>query len=170
MNWETARRIPWEIIFLLGGGIAIAEAFRASGLAQAVGLTLEPVVEGLPPVLIVLTVCLVMTFLTEVTSNTAMTSLMLPILLACAAAVGLDPRLLMLPATLSASCAFMLPIATPPNAIVFSSQRIPMGRMAKVGVLINLVGAIAITLLTWLVAVPVLGIETGARPDWLAAP
>lgn len=168
MNWETARKIPWDILFLLGGGIAIAEAFNQSGLAAAMGHALEPLITEFPPLLSVLTVCAVMTFLTEVTSNTAITSLFLPILLAASTAAGLDPRLLMLPATLSASCAFMLPIATPPNAIVFASGHIPMGRMAKVGLYVNIVGVLVVTALVWFLARPLLDIEL-VRPPWLVS-
>ncbi|MEL6545630.1 MAG: SLC13 family permease, partial [Myxococcota bacterium] len=107
-----------------------------------------------------------MTFLTEVTSNTATTALMLPVLGGAALALEVDPRLLMLPATYSASCAFMLPIATPPNAIVFSSGRISMAEMAKVGVVINLVGVVLITLAVWFFMVPAMDIDVGAYPDW----
>lgn len=167
MDWPTARRMPWEILFLLGGGIAIARAFKETGLAAAVGGALEPVVGQLHPLLMIVIVCTVMTFLTEVTSNTAMTSLMLPILAAACTVVGMDPRLLMLPATLSASCAFMLPIATPPNAIVFSSGQIPMQRMAKVGFWLNLVGIVVITMVVWFLAAPLLGIDTTSTPEWL---
>lgn len=169
MNWDTLKKLPWDILFLLGGGIAIAEAFRQSGLALTVGHALEPVLANASPLLAVILVCLVMTFLTEVTSNTAMTSLLLPILLAASTAAGIDPRLLMLPATLSASCAFMLPVATPPNAVVFSSGWIPMGRMARVGVYINLLGVALITLLMWTVAKPLLGISTEGAPSWLGS-
>lgn len=159
MNWGTAKKLPWDILLLMGGGIAIARSFEVTGLAEAVGLALKPVAGGLPPLLLVPLVCVGMTLLTEVTSNTATTALLLPILASTATALGIDPLLLMLPATFSASCAFMLPIATPPNAIVFSSGMIPMGRMARTGLWINLLGVVVITLVTWLIAVPVLGID-----------
>ncbi len=106
-----------DILLLLGGGIAIADAFGATGLAEAVGLALRPVLAEVHPLVMLVIVCTAVTFLTEVTSNTAMTALLLPILVSTSVGLGLDPRLLMLGATLSASCAFMLPIATPPNAM-----------------------------------------------------
>ena len=167
MNWETARHLPWDILLLIGGGIAIAESFKHTGLAAAVGSTLQPVVATLPPIAQILLIAGVMTFLTEVTSNTAMTSLMLPILSAASVAAGTDPRILMFPAALSASCAFMLPISTPPNAIVFSSGRIPMARMARTGVLINFLGIVLITLLMWTLARPVLQITMTQCPPWV---
>jgi solute carrier family 13 (sodium-dependent dicarboxylate transporter), member 2/3/5 len=170
MDWEHARKMPWDIILLIGGGIAIAEAFRTTGLALAVGLALKPLISSLGPLALVILVSTAMTFLTEVTSNTAMTSLLLPILLAACQSAGIDARLLMLPATFSASCAFMLPIATPPNAIVFSSKRISMARMARVGFFVNLLGIVMITLLMWWVAIPLLGIEVEGPPTWLHKP
>ncbi|MEM6531603.1 MAG: SLC13 family permease [Myxococcota bacterium] len=145
MNWATTRQLPWDILFLIGGGIAIAKSFSATGLAVALGVSIQPLLQAMPPIGMVVLVCLAMTFLTEVTSNTAMTALMLPVLGGTAVALEIDPLLLMLPATFSASCAFMLPIATPPNAIVFSSGRVPMLRMAKVGFVINLVGVALIS-------------------------
>ncbi len=166
MDWETAKGMPWDILFLIGGGIAIAEAFRATGLATATGLALQPIVENVHPIMMIFLVCMLMTFLTEVTSNTAMTALLLPVLASTSQAAHVDPRLLMIPATLSASCAFMLPISTPPNAIVFSSGRVPMMRMAKVGLIMNLIGVVIITLLTWFILIPLMGIEPRVLPQW----
>lgn len=166
IDWETARKMPWDILFLIGGGIAIARAFKETGLSAAIGSALEPLVGQLHPILLVAVVCFVMTFLTEVTSNTATTALLLPILVSASVAARIDPRLLMLPATFSASCAFMLPIATPPNAIVFASGHISMRRMARTGLVVNLAGVLAITLLVWLVAKPLLGIDTRGVPEW----
>lgn len=166
MDWETARKMPWDILFLIGGGIAIARAFKETGLSTAVGSALEPLVGQLHPILLVAVVSFVMTFLTEVTSNTATTALLLPILVSASLAARLDPRLLMLPATISASCAFMLPIATPPNAIVFASGHIPMRRMARTGLFFNLLGVVVITLLVWFVARPLLGIDLNGLPAW----
>lgn len=166
MDWKTAKKVPWDILFLFGAGIAIARAFDHTGLTTSVGLCLKPVMGLVHPIVLVLAVCLLMTFLTEFTSNTAMTAIMLPVLIGAGLGAGMDPRLLMIPATFSASCAFMLPIATPPNAIVFSSGRIPIVQMAKTGFFINLLGAVIITALVWLVAVPVLEINTSGLPGW----
>jgi solute carrier family 13 (sodium-dependent dicarboxylate transporter), member 2/3/5 len=145
LDWQSANRIPWGLLLLFGGGIAIARAFEVFGLSQALGGALGAVA-GLPVVLMILVVCLTVTFLTEVTSNTATATLLMPILAAAALGAGIEPALLMIPAALSASCAFMLPVATAPNAIVFGTERITTRRMARTGVLLNLLGAIAITI------------------------
>ena len=132
MNWETALRLPWGILLLFGGGFAVAAGLRGSGLSLWCG----QVFAGLDidnPLLLVPATCLLMTFLTEITSNTATTEVMLPILAQVGRALGSNPLLLMIPATISASCAFMLPVATPPNAIVFGSGKVEMGRMVRTG-------------------------------------
>ena len=113
LDWETAKGIPWGLLILFGGGIAIAKAFAASGLSNIIGSLLTPLATA-PFLVATLLICLVVTFLTEVTSNTATTTLLMPILAAAAIASDIDPLLLMIPAALSASCAFMLPVATAP--------------------------------------------------------
>jgi solute carrier family 13 (sodium-dependent dicarboxylate transporter), member 2/3/5 len=144
LSWQATRDVPWGVMLLFAGGLSIATAFKETGLSQMVA---EQLAAGtsLPPVLMVLLVCLMVTFLTEVTSNTASASLLLPILAAAAVVAGIAPIGLMLPAVLSASCAFMLPIATPPNAVVFSSGYFTAADMAKVGWRLNILGAIVIT-------------------------
>jgi sodium-dependent dicarboxylate transporter 2/3/5 len=144
LHWETVRKIPWGVLLLFAGGIALANAFVASGLAEIIAAELEVLV-ALPPWLIVLSVCLGVTFLTEVTSNTALASLLMPLLAVTAMATNIDPMLLMVPAVMSASCAFMLPVATAPNAIVYGSELITVKQMAHAGLIINLVGAVVIT-------------------------
>jgi solute carrier family 13 (sodium-dependent dicarboxylate transporter), member 2/3/5 len=156
LDWETAVRIPWGIIILFGGGLALAGAFQSTGLSAYVGSLLGRLVT-LPPVLLVLCVALGVTFLTEITSNTATTTILMPVLAATAVGTGTSPLVLMLTAALSASCAFMLPVATPPNAIVFGTDRVPIASMARVGFAINLAGAALITALVTLWGVPVLG-------------
>ena len=111
-------------------------------------------------------VCLTLTFLTEVTSNTATTQMILPILASLSVEMQVSPLLLMIPATLSASCAFMMPVATPPNAIVFGSGRIRIHEMARVGIVINLVGVVLIATLFYVLGPAVLGIDLGSVPDW----
>jgi sodium-dependent dicarboxylate transporter 2/3/5 len=165
MNWETAQRLPWGILLLFGGGFAIAAGFQASGLSLWCGTVFSGLGISSPLALVVGT-CLLMTFLTEITSNTATTQVMLPILARVSLAMGLHPLLLMLPATISASCAFMLPVATPPNAIVFGSGKVSMGRMVRTGIILNLVGVVLITLLIYFVARSVLGIRVDGLPDW----
>ncbi len=162
---EVITKVPWAIVLLFGGGFALAEGFQVSGLSAYIGERFAGLA-GLPPVLMVLTTCLVLTFLTELTSNTATTQMILPILASLSAQLGLHPLLLMIPATLSASCAFMMPVATPPNAIVFGSGRVRIADMARVGLVINLIGAVVITLLFWVLGTAIFGIEAGAIPAW----
>jgi len=144
LDWETAVKIPWGLLILFGGGIAIAKAFGASGLSQAIGESLAGVTT-LPLVLMIASICLAVTFLTEMTSNTATTTLLMPILAATALAADMEPLLLMVPAALSASCAFMLPVATAPNAIVFGTKKISTQEMARTGFTLNLIGVAVIT-------------------------
>jgi sodium-dependent dicarboxylate transporter 2/3/5 len=146
LDWKTASRIPWGLLLLFGGGIAIARAFEETGLSKSLGGVLAGLAH-LPVFATLLLVCLAVTFLTEVTSNTATATLLMPVLAAAAAGAHLEPALLMIPAALSASCAFMLPVATAPNAIVFGTERVTTRQMARAGLLINLLGALAIALL-----------------------
>ena len=149
LDWKTAAKIPWGLLILFGGGIAIARAFSASGLSEQLGNLLAALANW-PVLLMLLIICLCVTFLTEITSNTATTSLLMPILSAAAAAAANDPRLLMVPAAISASCAFMLPVATAPNAIVFGTGKFPTTTMAREGIALNLVGVVVITLVCYL--------------------
>ena len=148
LDWETAARIPWGMLILFGGGIAIARAFVVSGLSAALGDLLAGIADW-PLLLMIAIICLSITFLTEITSNTATTALMMPILAAAAFAAGLDPLLLMVPAAMSASCAFMLPVATAPNTIVFSTGRFRTSLMAREGFALNLAGAVVISLVCY---------------------
>ena len=150
LNWETAERLPWDILLLFGAGLALALAFKETELSLWVGERLGEAVRGQPEWVLVGAVCLVMTFLTECTSNVATCSIVLPVLAGVAVEIGVEPSLIMLPAAASASCAFMLPVATPPNAIVFGSGRVTMAAMARKGFVLNLVGAAAVTGLTLL--------------------
>jgi sodium-dependent dicarboxylate transporter 2/3/5 len=150
LDWDTAAKIPWGLLLLFGGGIAIATAFRESGLSDRLGAVLGTAA-ALPVGLVILTICLGVTFLTEVTSNTATAVLLMPILAAAAGDAGLPPALLMAPAAMSASCAFMLPVATAPNAIVFGTGRVSIRRMARAGLVLNLCGAVVITAIALLV-------------------
>jgi sodium-dependent dicarboxylate transporter 2/3/5 len=145
LDWETAERIPWGMLILFGAGIAIAGAFTASGLSETIGSALSGLAE-LPLLPIMLIICLAVTFLTETTSNTATTTLLMPILAAGAIGAGIDPRLVMIPAAMSASCAFMLPVATAPNVIMFSTQRFTIETMAREGFALNLIGALIISM------------------------
>ncbi|MFL0810296.1 MAG: SLC13 family permease [Agarilytica sp.] len=146
LDWQGAVKIPWGMLILFSGGIALAKAFVASGLADFLASGIAGLAT-LPVFLMVLFICLGVTFLTEVTSNTASTSLLMPVLAVAALASNTDPLLMMLPAALSASCAFMLPVATAPNAIVYGSEKVSILTMVKKGVLLNFVGAALITLI-----------------------
>lgn len=166
LDWKSAVKIPWGILLLFGGGIALANGFRTSGLAEWIGSRLE-LIANFPLFWMILVVCLMLTFLTEMTSNTAIATLFMPILAATALNMSANPIMLMIPATLSASFAFMLPVATPPNAIIFASGYVTVAQMARVGLLLNLIGAVLITIFIYLVAIPIFGIEIGQMPQWV---
>jgi len=166
MDWETARNLPWDIVLLVGGGFALAGGFAQSGLAMWVGDLFAATVADWNTWALVAAVCMLLTFLTEFTTNAVVVSVLMPVLAASAVRLNVDPRLLMLPAAASASCAFMLPVGTPPNAIVFSSGVVTMGDMARRGFLLNLIGVVMMTLATMLYLVPQLGLSTSGLPDW----
>ena len=144
LDWKTANQIPWGMLILVGAGLCLGEAFKQSGLSASIAHGLSGL-ENLPTILLLLGICILVTFLTEMTSNTATTSLLMPILGAAAIAAELDPKLLLIPAALSASCAFMLPVATIPNAVVFGTGKISIKRMAGEGFVLNLIGAGVVT-------------------------
>lgn len=145
LDWATAVQIPWGVLLMFGAGITIAKAFFASGLADLIGVMLSGVVGALPIYLVILLICLFITFLTELNSNVATTTLIIPILAATAAATNLPPELLMIPATISASCAFMLPVATAPNAIAYATEKITVKQMIREGLGLNIILAFAIS-------------------------
>ena len=150
LDWPHARTIPWGVLLLFGGGIALARAFASTGLGDVLAEQLGGFLGGASVIVMVLVTCLCMTFLTEVTSNTALTALMMPILGATAIAIAVDPVLLMAPAAMSASCAFMLPVATAPNAAVYGTEEIQITRMVREGFVLNLIGVGIITLVSFL--------------------
>jgi len=148
LDWRTANEIPWGLLILVGSGMCLGTAFKESGLSTS----LASVLTGLgkvDPVYLILIVALLVTFLTEMTSNTATTNILMPILGAVAAASLIDPKLLLLPATISASCAFMLPVATMPNAVVFGTGEVSIKRMANEGFILNLTGAVVVTIICY---------------------
>jgi len=165
MDWDTAKELPWHIVLLFGGGFALATGFIESGLSLWFGNQLQWVA-GIHPLFIILVIAFLMTFLTELTSNTATTEMILPILAGLAVKSEINPLLLMIPATLSGSMAFMLPVATPPNAIVFGTNRIHMMQMAKTGFILNIMGILVITLATYFLGRYVFNIETSVFPNW----
>ncbi|MCW9059590.1 MAG: DASS family sodium-coupled anion symporter [Gammaproteobacteria bacterium] len=151
LDWSTAVKLPWDIILLFGGGFALAAGFQHTGLTAWMGEQLT-LLTGVHMLFMVLAVTALVVFLTEVTSNTATASLMLPIMGALAAAAQMHPLSLMAPAALAASCAFMLPVATPPNAIVYSSRYVPILTMAKTGFWVNLfaIGFLTMFVMVWM--------------------
>lgn len=148
MDWETVQRLPWAVILLFGGGLSLAAGIQATGLAEWIGSHLTWVT-ALPLPLTVLILALIVVFLTELTSNVATISGFLPVLAAVALEAGVPPAWLIIPVALAASCAFMLPVATAPNAIVYASGAASMGQMIKTGFRINLVAAPIIALVAW---------------------
>ncbi len=147
LDWSVAQKLPWGILLLFGGGLSLAAAVKANGVAEFIG-SWSQYFAGMPPLVIVLAVTTIVIFLTELTSNSATTAALLPVLAALAPGMGIHPYLLILPATLAASCAFMMPVATPPNAIVFGSGEVNIADMARTGLWLNLVGIVLITALT----------------------
>ncbi len=145
LTWERAAEIPWGVLLLFAGGICLAAGFEASGLSQVIAQVLVDLTQ-LPTYWLILSICLIVTFTTETTSNTASTALLMPILAATAMAGGIRPELIMVPAVMSASCAFMLPVATAPNSVVFGSGRIGIRVMAREGAVVNLFAAVVISL------------------------
>lgn len=146
LDWHAAERLPWGVLVLFGGGLSLARAAEQSGLTQWIGSALSPI-GSWPVVLVISAVTAVIVFLTEMTSNTATAAAFLPVVAALAIAIGADPVLLAVPAAIGASCAFMLPVATPPNAIVYASGRLTIPQMVRAGLWLNLVLIVLITLL-----------------------
>jgi sodium-dependent dicarboxylate transporter 2/3/5 len=148
LDWERAMTIPWGVLLLFAGGICLAKGFVSSGLSDLLGNWLAGMTDISVWLLIVL-VCLVVTFMTETTSNTASTTLLMPVLAAAAMGAGLPPEVIMVPAAMSASCAFMLPVATAPNTVVFGTGLISTARMAREGVGLNFVGVAVVSTLCY---------------------
>lgn len=158
MNWETAKKLPWGVLLLFGGGLAIAGGFKDSGLTTWIGEQLTSL-KGVSYLLILTMVVALVIFLTEITSNTATATMMMPIMAGFATAMAVHPYGFMVGAALAASCAFMLPVATPPNAVVFSSGYIKIGQMAKAGFWLNLISIVVIVLIIYLLLPSAWGVD-----------
>lgn len=143
LDWQTASQIPWGLLLVYAGGICLAKAFTASGLSVVLGDALTGV-SVLPLIFIILILCLAVSFVTEITSNTATATLLMPILASAAIALDVDPILLMMPAAMSASCAFMMPVATPTNTIVYGSGHIAMKDMVREGTILNVLVSLVV--------------------------
>jgi len=166
MDWKTAENIPWEIILLFGGGFALASGFKESGLSAWFGEQLIWL-KDVHPFIIILSVTFLITFLTELTSNLATVETFLPVLAGLAMSIEMNPLLFMLPATIAASLAFMLPSATAPNAIIFGTKRLKVLDMSKTGLALNIIGIIIVTLASYYIATFVFDIALDANPDWV---
>jgi sodium-dependent dicarboxylate transporter 2/3/5 len=145
IDWETAVRIPWGIVILLGGGISLATAISGNGVSELLASNLSGL-QGMHPLLMSLAVVTLIIFLTEMTSNVATTTALIPMFAAMAVGLGIAPITIIIPATIAASCAFMLPVATPPNAIVFGSGLLHIPQMAKAGIWLNIIGIFVVTI------------------------
>jgi len=164
MDWNTAKNLPWGILLLFGGGFALAAGFKQSGLSLWIGSQLA-FLANVPTTVMIASVSLLVTFLTEMTSNTATTQVILPVLASLSRTIEMNPLLIMLPATLSASCAFMLPVATPPNAVVFGSGYVPIIKMVRAGIILNFVGALVVLIVVYLIGVPAFHIDVASFPS-----
>ncbi len=151
LRWKYAEQLPWGVLILFGGGLTLARAVADTGLAEWIGLSLETV-GTLPLIAIVAITATMIIFLTELTSNIATTSTFLPVVGAIAIGAGFDPLLVTVPVTLAASCAFMLPVATPPNAIVFGSGMLTIPKMVRAGIALNIIGIVVVSLTGYLLA------------------
>ena len=157
--------IPWHIIILFGGGFAVADAFKETELAEIISSNLT-FMSGIHPIIIIMIISALLMLLTELTSNTATTQTILPILAATAIGMHINPLLLMVPATISASMAFMLPVATPPNAIVFGSGRLKIYEMARIGVMVNFSAMVVISLMFYYLGMFFYNINPNSFPWW----
>jgi len=162
---DVFAKLPWGMILLFGGGFALAAGFAASGLSEYIG-NLFQALGDVPTLLLIVVICLSVTFLTELTSNVATLSMLLPILASCAISLQVHPLLFAIPATISASMAFMMPVATPPNAVVFGSQRIRIAEMARTGIVLNFVAIIFTVIAVYLLFPYVANSALGTFPEW----
>lgn len=164
ITWKDALKMPWGIFLLFGGGMALAQGFKTSGLALWIGTQMS-LLQALPFIMLVVLLVASVNFLTEMTSNMATTAMLLPILASIALSIGVNPYALLVAGTLAASCAFMLPVATPPNAIIFGSGLIRIPDMVKTGIWMNIISIIIITLIVYFLLPLLWGFEPGVFPD-----
>ena len=148
LDWPTAESIPWGALVLFGGGIAIATAFQSSGLSELAAERMQGLFD-LPLLLRIALIAAAVSLMSEIASNTATAVLLMPILAAAGIALGVDPALLMVPAVLSASCSFMLPVATAPNAIAFGSGQVSARQMLRHGAILNVIGVLVVSAVSY---------------------
>ena len=169
LDWNTAARLPWGVLILFGGGLSLAHAVNATGLDSWIGNGIGTFAGVLPPIGLVVLASVVILLLTEFTSNTATAATFLPLVAALSLSLGENPLMLAVPAALAASMAFMMPVATPPNALVFASGRVTIPQMAATGVWVNLLALAAIASLGYGILTTLFGITVGEVPDWARA-
>jgi sodium-dependent dicarboxylate transporter 2/3/5 len=155
MDWNTALKLPWGLLLLFGGGLSLAGALDSSGFSAFLGAQ-TGALAGLPVWLIVVFVVAVVIFMTELTSNFATTATLVPVLYAVAIGLGIKPELIIVPAAIAASCAFMLPVATPPNAIVFGSGKVTVPQMSRAGFFLNIVGILLVSTIIYAILTVIL--------------
>jgi solute carrier family 13 (sodium-dependent dicarboxylate transporter), member 2/3/5 len=165
MTWETAKGLPWDVLLLFGGGLALASNIQKHGLATYLG-DLSSGLQGAPLLLTLVIVCFGLLMLTELTSNTATAATFLPIVAALAVSLGQSPLLFLIPCALAANCSYMMPVGTPPNAIVFGSGQVTLPQMARAGLLLNLILVPILLGLVWLLGPIIFGVEIGVVPSW----
>lgn len=165
LDWEAARDLPWGMLILFGGGLSLASAIHSTGLAHWIGQSLTAA-RSWPTLLLLMLVVTAIIFLTEITSNTATAAAFLPVLASAAIGIGENPLLLAVPAVLAASSAFMLPVATPPNAIVFGTSFVTIAQMSRAGLWLNLLLIVLTTLVGYTLLGVVFGVEIGVIPSW----
>ncbi len=165
LDWDTAQKVPWDVIILFGGGLSLAHGFNVTGLAHWIGDQLS-ILKGANLLVLVFAVVFLTIFLTEVTSNTATASMLIPIMGSTAVAMMVHPFALIMGAGIAASYAFMLPIATPPNAVIFGARQVTIPQMAKTGFLLNIIGGLLITFFVFSLLPLIWGVDLYTIPAW----
>ena len=165
-NWETANKIPWGVLFLVGGGIALSRAIKSSGLAEWIG-SFSNYLYGLDIYILVFIAVALIILLTELNSNTATVATFSPILIIFAIGLEVNPLIFVIPTTIAASCAFMLPIATPPNAVVFGSGKVKINNMIKAGLPLNIISIFVVTTISLIILSQIFNYNLMVLPDWV---
>ena len=164
ITWDEAVKLPWGVLLLFGGGLALAQGFKISGLAEYIGNQMS-LLQGVSLMVLLLILIAAVNFLTEITSNLATTAMILPVLASMALVIGVHPYILMVGATVAASCAFMLPVATPPNAVVFGSGYLKISDMVRVGIWMNIISIILLTLIVYFVLPELWSFDANQFPE-----
>src|SRR5690606_17964706 len=165
MTWKYAEQLPWGVLILFGSGLTLAGAIQRTGLAEWIGVHFDGI-GAWPVILVIALMTAVIIFFTELASNSATAAAFLPILASVMIGIGENPLLVAIPVAVAASCAFMLPVATPPNAIVYGSGVMSIPQMARAGFLLNVASVIVVTVVTYTLVAFLFGIEIGVVPDW----